>query len=89
MLMGGEIDELALKLDAFHFKKQALFRRGARAGFDFAAGADHSLPGKGVKRIGAKEAGDGSVIKRIAGGGGDLSIGRDAAFRNGSNDSAE
>jgi hypothetical protein len=42
-----------------------------------------------VKRIGAKEAGDGSVIKRIAGGRGDLSVSRDAALRDGADDEAE
>ena len=59
MLVGGEIHELALELDAFHFEEQALLwpPEPARV-LIFAASADRSLPGEGLKRIGAKEAGD-------------------------------
>src|SRR5581483_3639852 len=81
VLVGGDVDALADEMDAFHFEAHALLEAGFVLELDFAAGADYTLPGEAVVAA-AEEGGDVAVIEGVAGGGGDLAVGRDFAFRN-------
>jgi hypothetical protein len=77
------------EVDAFEEEAGVLFDSCGVTELDATAGPDDTVPGKGVGRVGAEEAGDGAVIERVAGGGGDFSVGADLAGWDGEDDTAE
>jgi len=57
-----EINALAFELYAFHLQAKTLLGGCVHAEFDFAAGAQHTIPGQRVWRVGAQESRDGAMI---------------------------
>jgi hypothetical protein len=62
------IDALAAELYPLHGEAEALLGCGFTPELDLAAGSDDALPRESLKGSVAEQAGDGSVIERIAGG---------------------
>jgi|HubBroStandDraft_6_1064221.scaffolds.fasta_scaffold51686_3 hypothetical protein len=87
--MQAEVDAFAGEGDAFEFETEALFECGIQPELDLSSCAEHTLPGQRVGWIVAQKTCDGAVIKRVSGGGGDLSVGGDFTFRYRTNDAPE
>ena len=81
------VDALAAKVDAFHGEAKPLFGCGVPVEFDLPSRANDALPWQGD--VAAQELCDRSMVERIAGGCGDLSVSGDFSFRYGTNDAAE
>ncbi len=89
MLEAVHVDAVVAEVDTFELEAGALFGCGWRGKLDVATGADDAVPGELVGWVGAKEAGDGSMVEGVAGGGSDVAVGADSAGRDGEDDAAE
>jgi hypothetical protein len=85
----ARVDAARDELDTFKLEAGALFAGGRSAEFDFAAGTEDAMPGERVGRIGAEKAGNGAMIARISGCGGDCAVGADFACGDGKDHAAE
>ena len=82
MLVSVHVHALAAKADAFHFETQALFEGRFATEPDSAARSQHALPGERTYRRSAQQLRDLTMIERVAGGGGDLSVSGHLSARN-------
>jgi hypothetical protein len=89
MLMQQDVHSPASKRDPFHLQTQPLLRACFKAKLDFSSSADDALPGKHAGGRRAKKPRDGSVMKRISGSRGYLSVGSNFALWNRTNDPAK
>jgi hypothetical protein len=83
------VNALATEADSFHGEPQALLSGCLAAQFDFATRTDDSLPGEVIEGLFAQELCDRSMIERISGGGGYLTVGRYLSFGHGADDAAK
>lgn len=83
MLVFLEVDAFAAEGNSFAFESHALFEIHVFFEFDFAGGSDDALPGESFEV--AQDGSNATGEEGIAGGGGDLAIGGDLAFRDGAN----
>jgi hypothetical protein len=81
-------DAPAAEVDAFHFEAHALFVGHFAFEFDFAAGANHALPGERVAGF-SQDLRHLAVVKGISGGGGDLAVGGNFAAGDLADDAAD
>lgn len=77
-----QIRPLAAKRDALHLEPQSLFGSGFERQLDFAASAQHAVPGKAARRFGVKKMSNGAMKSRVASGFRHLPIGGDFTFGN-------
>jgi len=83
------VDALATEFYALDAEAKALFCGGFAFEFDLASGAYYALPGESVERGAVQKFGYGSMVERIARGGGDFAVGRDLSLGDGADDPAE
>jgi len=82
-MLGGHA--AAAEADPFGFQAQALFESRFASQTDFAARAEHAVPGEAVSPP-AQQLDDQPVMQRIARSGGDSGIGGDAPARDAADD---
>jgi len=83
VLVTNHIDSFIQKLDTFHLQTAALFSCGFEAKLYLASRSQDPVPRQVIGRLGPQKACNSPMIPRIAGGGGDPSIGTDLSGRDG------
>ncbi len=83
--MQAQIDALAREGDTFEFEPEPLFERRVETQLNFSSSAQHALPWERVRRVIAQEPRNGSMVERISGCSGDLSVAGHLALRDGAN----
>jgi hypothetical protein len=89
VLVEGHVDALAAEFDALEAEAEALLVGGVAFELYFAAGSYDALPREFFKLGGSEEFGYGSVVERVACGGGDFAVSGDLALGDGADDAAE
>jgi hypothetical protein len=87
--MEFDVDALATELYTLDAEAEALFGGGFTFKFDLATCAYDALPGESVERGATQKFGYGSMVERIACGGGDFAVGRDLSPGDRADDAAE
>jgi hypothetical protein len=83
------VDASAAERYSFHGEPKPLFEGSLARQLDLASGAHDAVPREQGRQLCPQQAGHGTVIERIAGGGGDLAVSGHLSFGDGENDAPE